>query len=100
MQPLTFVQVNQPRVESAKASVRSLRRRSLVLRDVRQQVSAGDDSAQVQLSNEIKTSTRDVRSKLLQDLQGTVCINVPTETSLAMKADLSIPWNTLRTMRR
>lgn len=99
LQPLTFVQVQQPRVESAKASTRSLRRRTLVLRDARKKVSADDSSAQVQLSHEIKSCTPDVHSKLLEDIQGEVCIQIPTESSLAMKADLSIPWNTLRIMR-
>ena len=63
LQPLTFLQVPQPRVVSTKASNRSLCQRTVALRDARKRVSANDSSAQVQLSHEIKSCTSDVRRR-------------------------------------
>ena len=83
-------------MESAVASTRSLRRRSLALKDLREKVSDGESSALVQLSHEIKSCSYDERSKVLEEIQGEVVIEVPTEASLAMKADLGIPWRTMR----
>ena len=57
----------------------------------------GEDSSLV-LHQELRSLTKDERSKLLVDARLT--IDIPPEQGLAMKADLAIPWNKLRVIRR
>ena len=49
----------------------------------------------VQMSSEVK---KEERAVLMKEVNFTVTI--PPEQGLAMKADLNIPWNKLRAMRR
>ena len=57
----------------------------------------GEDSSHL-LHQELRSLTREQRSKLLLDAGLT--IDIPPEQGLAMKADLAIPWNKLRVIRR
>ena len=57
----------------------------------------GEDSSLV-LHQELQSLTKDERSKLLVDAG--LMIDIPREQGLAMKADLPIPWNKLRVIRR
>ena len=50
------------------------------------------------LTSEIRCLTKAEHEELLQDAQLPVVI--PTEHALAVKADLEIPWNNLRILRR
>ena len=50
------------------------------------------------LASEIRCLTKAEHEELLQDAQLPVVI--PTEHALAVKADLEIPWNNLRILRR
>ena len=50
------------------------------------------------MASEIKALTTVERETLLQDAQ--LPIIIPTDHALAMKADLGIPWNKLRILRR
>ena len=71
------------------------------MRALRERISFEDSVAQ--LSHEVKSSTVEVRQKLLSELhtsEGTFHVTIPVSASLAMKADLNIPWNKLRIMRR
>lgn len=36
----------------------------------------------------------------IRNLKGNFLVRIPAEKSVAMKADLNIPWNKLRIMRR
>jgi len=64
-------------------------------------ISAGDESSQ--LCSEITSSSQETREELFELLQTTVgCFqtSISTEETLAMKAELQIPWKKLRVMRR
>ena len=96
---MTFVRVSQAQVPSGNAAPRTIRKRSHSLANVRLAVSAGDDTTQ--LAHEIHTWSLDERKKLIEEIRwavGNFCISV--EQSVVLKADLSIPWNKLRVMRR
>ena len=64
-----------------------------VVRDI---ASGGDSTTQ--LAAEIKSLSKAEREDLLQ--QTCLPIVIPPEHALAMKADLGIPWNKLRILRR
>ena len=84
---------------TGKAALRTIRKRSHSLANVRLALSAGDDATQ--LAHEIHTCGRDERKKLIDEIRkadGNFRISV--EQSVALKADLNIPWNKLRVMRR
>ena len=57
----------------------------------------GDDSSLI-LHQELRSLTKEEQGKLLLDAGLT--IDIPPEQGLAMKADLAIPWNKLRVIRR
>ena len=77
-----------------------MKRRVKYLAKVRRYVSGCDTTAQ--LSQEIRSSTIEERSSILDELtsQSGCRVSVSTEESLAMKANLIIPWNKIRVMRR
>ena len=52
----------------------------------------------VQMGNEIKSVPKEERDILMKEAKFT--ITIPPEQGLAMKANLNIPWNKLRVMRR
>ena len=81
---------------TADASKRTIEQRTEVLCSVRQIASGGDSSAQ--LAAEVKALTQTERDDLLQQAQLPVVI--PANHALAIKADLGIPWNKLRILRR
>ena len=63
-------------------------------------MTAGDSTAQ--LAHEVQGRQREEREKLLEELKkagGNCLLCVPVQSSLAMKADLNIPWNKLRMIR-
>ena len=66
------------------------------MRTLRTQLS--QDSAEVQFKAEVKALTSKERQALLSGAG--ITIDIPPEQGLAMKADLAIPWNKLRTIRR
>ena len=84
---------------TGKAAPRTARKRSHSLANVCLALSAGDDTTQ--LAHEIHTSGRDERQKLIEEIRqvdGNFRISV--EQSVALKANLNIPWNKLRVMIR
>ena len=84
------------RVPSSEASRRTVKRRSDGISQVRHLTSGGDSAAQ--MAAEVKDLSKEEREKLLSEAQ--LPIVVPTQKALAMKADLAIPWNKLRSLRR
>jgi hypothetical protein len=46
----------------------------------------------------VRSLSKKEREDILQEAQ--LPIMIPTDHALAMKADLAIPWNKLRTLRR
>lgn len=64
-------------------------------------MAAGDSTAQ--LAHELHATQRRDREQLLDEIkraEGNILIQVPVQSSLAMKADLNIPWYKLRMIRR
>lgn len=84
------------RVASSQASRRTIKRRTDGIGRVRAITSGGDTSAQLQA--EVKSLSMKEREEILQ--QGQFPITIPNDHALAMKADLGIPWNKLRIVRR
>ena len=64
--------------------------------DIRGSLSMNDTRAQLQA--EVKMLSSEERQDLLKSAG--ITIDIPPEQGLAMKADLAIPWNKLRIIRR
>ena len=87
----------EARVSSTTASysTKTVCRRSGELEDIRATISK---DSQAQLQAEVRGLPSEERRKLLTSAR--ITLDVPPEKGLAMKADLVIPWNKLRTIRR
>jgi len=96
LQPISLVKVRRGRVTSSEASPKTIHRRCVEMSTVRAVVSGGSSS--VLLQEEVHALNKEERQKLLTD--GGFGIEIPAEKGLAMKADLAIPWNKLRIIRR
>ena len=92
-----MVRVTTPRVDSQMASQRTRHRRSEEISSVRQVVSGGAHIQQ--LKDEVGILDEGERRKLLLQSKP-LQVQIPVEEGLAMKADLGIPWNEMRTLRR
>lgn len=93
--------VPNPHVPSETACNKTVHNRSKHLIHLRGRISGqGSSSSQVQLQDEIKVLNKEEREELVKSLYNHTRTDVATEKILAFKADLSIPWNKLRTMRR
>ena len=96
VQPITLAKVTLPTVSSEEASRKTLHRRSGELELHRSTISKG--ASVVQLQAEVKSLSNTDRQALLEGLE--FKIQLPPITGLALKADLSLPWNKMRTMKR
>ncbi len=83
--------VTSPRVSTSEASSKTVQRRVLVVKEVRGSVSVG-------LNEELKALPKERRQELLRDVA--LPLEIPLEHTLAMKANLAISWNKLRTLTR
>ena len=90
------MKVTNSSIPSGEASHDTKRRRSQELLRIREKLSIGD--SEQQMVDEVKMLPREMREDLIKDMKFTV--HVPPEQSLAMKADLCLPWKKLRIMRR
>ena len=95
-QPLTLVQVPACRKTSTEASPHTVLRRSHHLAQVREHVSGG--TSLEQMESEIRCLSKQERQQVLKG--ASLPIEIPAEHVLAMKADLSLPWNKLREISR
>ena len=87
------------KVDSETACKRTTKLRTQQLGKHRHLVSGGSDM--IQLQDEVKACTPAEREMLLKDLiKGGFKVAVPTDQTLAPKADLDIPWLKLRVVRR
>ena len=68
------------------------------MRNVRKSVAGGTLPAKRQLEHEVSRTTPEERQELLK--RANILPTVTHKEGLAMKADLSIPWNKLRHLRR
>lgn len=83
---------------SSKAAPRTVRKRSTSLANVRVTVAGGDTTTQI--AHELRARQR---AKLLDEVRiadGNFLVRVLPRDALVMKADLNIPWNKLRIIRR
>ena len=91
--------MTSPRVQSSVASSRTLKRRSDEIGAIRDIVSKGAPSRQLQY--EVKAQTKEEREAILDAAtRETPTIVIPAGDVIAMKADLSLAWSKLREMRR
>lgn len=95
-QSLLLTKATKPTVSSCEASKKTLRRRSNELECHRRVVSGGEGLAQMR--DEVKSLTSQDRLALFKDME--FKIEIPALTGLALKADLCLPWNRMRTMKR
>ena len=94
--PLNLVRVATPRVSSSHASRWTLKRRTSSMSSVRKFISGGE--AAVQLQDEITVLTEEERQEILKSAD---CTNeISPEETLAMKANLVLPWKKMRIMHR
>ena len=99
IQSISLVKVAKPSLSSEEASRRTIKRRSHELQQVREFISGGRDAAHQQLASEVLQLSQVERKELLKEA-GLVASDLPVEHGLAMKADLGLPWNKVRTLRR
>ena len=93
MQPISFVQVATPRVSTEQASQRTVHRRVTAFLDMR-----GALSVDLADGGEVNALPKD-RSTRCSCLKLVYHLRLQLH-ALAMKANLSISWNKLRTVRR
>lgn len=91
--------MRQGHTPTAIAAPRTIRQRTHSLGNVHLAVSASDSTAQ--FAHELLGQQRE-REKLLGEMKagGALLVSVPVQSSLAMKADLNIPWSKLRLIKR
>lgn len=76
---------------SSQACSKTLQRQTVQLSRIRELTSGGD--ASVQLQAVVRSLSKEQREELLG--KAGLLIEIPTDQALAMKADLSLPWNKL-----
>lgn len=72
-----------------------MKRRSIEIEEHRSIISKG--CSDLQLQSELRLVSKAERQKLMESINS---VEVDADCSLAMKADLGIPWKKLRDMRR
>ena len=98
-QPLTFLRVSKPRVDSGTASKETIRVQTAEITKHRHLTSGGADI--VQLQDEVMVCSSAEREQILSEVHnGGFKVEVPVSQILGMKADLNIPWTKLREVRR
>ena len=81
---------------TTEVSTKTAARRTKAMSKVREVVSAGDSSRQLQL--EVKQLPLEERQQLLRG--SGFLSSVPVGEGLAMKCDVGLPWNKLRVLRK
>ena len=96
MQPMTLVVIPCGTTPTSRASSKTVARRNRVLTAVRDIVSAGDSTSQMQC--EVQHLGKEERQDLLR--RAGIIVDIPVDAGVAMKAELALPWTKLRVMRR
>ena len=78
-------------VSTSEACTRTVQRRVRQVQGLRETLGVG-------LEQELRVLSKCDRQKLLQE--ASLPIEIPADHSLAMKANLALSWNKLRTLRR
>ena len=95
IQPLVYMRLTRSRKPTTDVCQCTLQRRVQELHQVRERVSMGASSVQLQV--EVQSLTKDERQQLLRD--ASFSVDIPAEVGLALKADLGLPWRKLRVLR-
>ena len=90
------MKITKSRLGSDEVSSKTIHGRCLEMASVRELISSG--SSPQQLAEEVRTLSSEERQRLLTDAG--FSIDIATNKGLAMKADLALPWNKLRVIRR
>ena len=90
------MRVTRSRRPTSEVCQRTVRRRTQEVQQVRKLI-GGEDQSLI-FHQELRSLDEEDRNKLLREAG--ITINIPPEQGLAMKADLAIPWNKLRVIRR
>ena len=85
---------------SEQAHPKTIRDRSAFISNVRHLVSGGEPSSQAQIADELCQTNPQSRREILKEAGFNVEHTIPPSAGLALKADLNIPWNKLRHLRR
>ena len=97
--PQTFTRISASNVPSNLASTSTLRRRSAEIERVSQLISGSDDGVRAQEVAGLKRLSKDEQTQLLID--SGMHPKTPSEgTLLAIKADMNLPWNQIRQLKR
>ena len=86
----------QSQVRSSEACSKILQLRSHCLSSIREAVSGGNSTTQLQ--SEIRCLSKEERQQLLH--KADLPVVIPMDHALAMKADLSLSWDKLRIIKR
>ena len=100
-QPLTLERITRGRVTTDNASRKTIHRRCKEMSSVRGVMSAG--SSTEQLKEEVQSMGRLLSRDEWKELFGKQkfgIVDIPPEMGLAIKADLDLPWNKLRLLKR
>ena len=93
------MKVTKPRVDSETVCKKTTKAQTQQLGEHRHLISGRSELFQLQ--DEVKACTSAEQEQLLADLQqGGFKVAVPADQALALKADLNIPWEKLRVVRR
>ena len=97
--PQTWERISRCEVPSDDAAERTKRRRSEMIRAVRETICGAGRGAEAQMSLELNSLPRETQKKLLKDAGLKPNGTLESGTALALKADLGLPWYRLRKLR-
>lgn len=84
------------RVKSSKACSKTISHRTQTLTTLRQSISGGD--ATVQLQAELRGLTKEERKVVLKEAN--LPLEIPSDYMLAMQTSLALPWSKMRKISR
>eukprot|EP00731_Ephydatia_muelleri_P035067 Em0094g17a len=94
--PITLVHVTNSKRPISKASSKTLRRYRKQVQKVRHVLTSDDPT--ILLREEIRSLSKNEKNSLLKDAG--ITLDISPEQGLAIKADLTLPWNKIRMIRR
>ena len=96
---ITWVRASQANCPSGEVSARQSRRRASQIESFRQVVCGGAEGSRAQQVRDLKVMSHTNRDALLEEA-GVLRKGIGEGIGLAIKADLQMPWNGLRKLRR
>lgn len=87
-----------PRKDSNEASEQTVRKRTRVLNNLTEAVSGSVEAIPVQRANQLMKVKGNERQDLL--VKAGFKVEITAEQALALKADMKVPWNSMRAWSR